>query len=280
MRLQQYLTGVLWPTLFCGVLLSLASCGSPSGAEGEARAGSNGGQEQVLTIFAAASLTDAFQDLAAAFEQEHPDVEVRTTFAGSSTVLRQILQGAPADVFASADEAKMQTAVEEGLTSGQPAVFAENREVVIVPESNPAGVESLQDLDTSGIKLVLAQEGVPAAEYAGNILDNASSEYGENFEREVLSNVVSREAHVRAAVNRVALGDADATFGYASDITPDMEDRLKVIRIPDEFNVTAAYPIAALDGADSPALAREWIDFVLSDEGQRVLAEWGFGPVG
>ena len=99
--------------------------------------------------------------------------------------------------------------------------------MVIVPESNPAGVESLQDLDTFGIKLVLAQEGVPAAEYAENILDNASSEYGENFEREVLSNVVSREAHVRAAVNRVALGDADATFGYASDITSDMEDRFK-----------------------------------------------------
>ena len=282
MWLKRYLVRDLWPPLFCGalVLLLLAGCGGPSGSESETSAGSGGDREEVLTVFAAASLTDAFQDMAVAFEAEHPGVEVRTTFASSSTVLRQILQGAPADVFASADEAKMRAAVEGGVTSGEPRVFAKNREVVVVPESNPAGIESLQDLDKPGVRLVLAQEGVPAAEYAGKILGRAGSEYGGGFKRSVLSSVVSREADVRAAVNRVALGDADATFGYASDVTPDIRDQVKVIRIPERLNVTATYPIAALKGAGSPELADEWLDFVLSDEGQRVLEEWGFEPAG
>ena len=270
----------LWLALFCGALASLASCGGPDGPESEALADKDAGGEKVLTVFAAASLTDAFQDLEVAFEEEHPGVEVRTTFAGSSTVLRQILQGAPADVFASADEAKMQKAVKEGLTSGSPEVFARNREVILVPSSDRGSVESLRDLENPGLQIVLAQEGVPAAEYAGEILGKANSEYGDDFKRDVLSNVVSREADVRAAVNRVALGDADAAFGYATDVTPDTRDRVKVIQIPDEFNVTATYPVAALDKASSPVLAREWVDFMLSDEGQRMLAGWGFEPAG
>src|SRR3712207_6147499 len=114
--------------------------------------------------------------------------------------------------------------------------------------------------------------------FRSEILGKADAEYGSGFEQDVLSNVVSREADVRAAVNRVALGDADATFGYASDYTPDIRDRVRVLGVPEDLNIVATYPIAALRDAKNPGLAREWVDLVMSEEGQRVLEKWGFEP--
>jgi molybdate transport system substrate-binding protein len=148
----------------------------------------------------------------------------------------------------------------------------------MVPKDNPANIESLRQLARPGVKLVLAEDGVPAADYALEILGKADAEYGSGFKRAVLSNVVSREADVRASVSRVALGDADAAFGYASDYTPDIRDRVKVIQIPAGLNITATYPIAVLQDARNPGQAREWVDLVMSDEGQRVLEKWGFEP--
>ncbi len=258
---------------------ALVGCGAASGEPVEPADGGSGGKEGgTLTVFAASSLTDAFGELAEVFEERNPGVEVRATFAASSVIVTQILQGAPADVFATADQAKMRAAVERGVVAGEPEVFARNKEVVVVPEGNPARIEDLRDLAKPGVKLVLAQDGVPAAEYAGEILDKAEVRYREDFEEKVLSNLVSREPDVRVAVNRVALGDADATFGYASDVTPDMEGRVEIVEIPEGLNVVAAYPIAALEGSESSGLARRWIGLVLSDEGQRVLREWGFQP--
>jgi molybdate transport system substrate-binding protein len=255
----------------------LVGCGGTedAGAE-EGGGGGGGGGEATLTVLAASSLTDAFGELEKVFEERHPGVEVRQSFESSSTLLTQIQQGAPADVFASAAEEEMDAAEEDGLVAGDPEVFVRNREVVMVPEDNPAGIESLRDLAEPGTKLVLAERGVPAADYAEEILGNAGAEYGGGFEWDVLSNVVSREADVRAAVGRVALGDADATFGYASDYTPDIRDRVRVIQIPEDLNIVATYPIAPLEGARSPGLAREWVDLVVSEEGQRVLEKWGF----
>ncbi len=246
---------------------------------GASAEGGGGGQGDTLTVFAASSLTDAFGVLAKSFEEQNPGTEVRQTFESSSTLLTQIQQGAPADVFASAAEEEMNTAVDEGLVAGESEIFARNREVIMVPRDNPANIESLRDLARPGTKLVLAQEGVPAADYARKILGKADAEYGSNFEQDVLSNVVSREADVRASVSRVALGDADATFGYASDYTPDIRDRVRVIEIPEDLNIIASYPIAALKEAKDPDLARKWVDLVVSDEGQRVLEKWGLEPV-
>lgn len=267
LRLREILALILvaWPLVGCGV-----ASGEPEEPVGEG---------DTLTIFAAASLTDAFVELAEVFEEENPGVEVRTNFAGSSVVLNQILQGAPSDVLASADPAKMDTAIENGLVDGNPKTFARNREVVIVPESDPPGIEDFKDLTKPSVKLVLPQDGVPAAEYAEEILDEADARYGNDFEEKVLSNLVSREADVRVAVNRVALGEADATFGYSSDVTPSIKDRVKVIEIPEGLNVAATYPIAVLEGSGNPALARKWVELVLSDEGQRILRKWGFEPV-
>ena len=250
-------------------------CGGSDGAAADEGGGGDGG---TLTVFASSSLTDAFGELAKTFEEQNPGTEVRQSFESSSTLLTQIQQGAPADVFASAAPEEMRTAAKDGLVAGEPEVFVRNREVIMVPKDNPANIQSTRDLAKPGIKLVLAEDGVPAADYALEILGKANAKYGGGFRQDVLSNVVSREADVRASVGRVVLGDADATFGYASDYTPDVRDRVKVIPIPPDLNIIATYLIAVIKDAMDPELVREWIDLVMSDEGQLVLEKWGFEP--
>lgn len=262
------------------VLSALAGCrgNQASGAEDGGQAEAQGDSGGTLTVFAAASLTDAFGELATTFEEQNPGVAVRTSFGSSSKVLAQIQQGAPADVFASADEATMNTAVNEGLVAGEPRTFVRNRLVIVVSGDGPAGIQSYRDLAEPGLRLVLAEDEVPVAEYAEESLERANAEYGADFREGVFDNIVSREADVRAAVNRVALGDADATFGYTSDVTPDIRDRVETVGIPPDLNVIATYPIAALSGAESPELANRWIELVTSAEGQGVLKKWGFEP--
>jgi molybdate transport system substrate-binding protein len=275
------LTGVC---LVAVVVMLLAGCGAQtSDGQGVVTDTTTGGegdkQGGTLQVFAAASLTDAFKELATKFEERHPGVEVRTNFAGSSTVLAQIQQGAPADVFASADKEKMDTAVGEGLVAGSPQTFVKNAEVVTIPNDNPASIKQFRDLAQSDVDLVLAQENVPVADYAVDILENATPTLGDNFKEDVLEELVSREADTRAAINRVALGEADATFSYSSDVTPDVREKVKSVEIPEKFNVIPTYPIAVTKRSDNPDLARKWVEFVLSDGGQKVLKKWGFQQV-
>ncbi len=252
-----------------GLTVGLLGCGG-SGEEDQQRSSGS-----TLTVLAASSLTDGFRDLEGTFEQQNPDTDVVISFAGSSELLAQIEQGAPADVFASADEAKMDTAVDEDLVS-EPRTFVRNRPVVIVPRDNPARIRELRDLANPGTSILLAQDGVPIAEYAKDVLSNADAEYGEDFEQRVLENLVSREANVRASANRVALGEADATFVYVTDVTPDIQDQVEVIEIPENLNVVGIYPIASVSESQNADLAQEWVDLVLSDEGQEVLESYGF----
>ena len=262
------------------MVLDLVSCGGGGG--GSAGDGDGGGGDEggggTLTVFAGSSLTDAFGELAKTFEEQNSGVEMKQSFESSSTLLTQIQQGAPANVFASASEDEMDTATKDGLVDGEPEIFVKNREVILVPKDNPAGIQSFKDVAKPDTKLVLAEEGVPAADYALEILGKADEEYGAGFKKDVLSNVVSRESDVRASVNRVVVGDADATFGYASDYTPDIRDKVEVVPIPPDLNIIATYPIAALKDAKDPDLARKWVDLVTGEEGQRVLEKWGFEP--
>ena len=262
------------------VALGLVSCGGGSGGGSDSGGSGGGGEKQggTLTILAASSLTDAFGELGNTFKEQNQGVEVKQTFGASSDLLAQIQQGAPADVFASAAEEEMNTAVKDGRVSGKPEVFVKNREVIMVPKDNPANIKSLEDMSKPDIKLVLAAQDVPAADYAVEILGKADKKYGSGFKKKVLSNVVSREADVRASVNRVVVGDADVTFGYASDYTPDIRDKVKVIPIPPNLNIIATYPIAALKDAKEPALAKKWVDLVTSAQGQKVLKKWNFEP--
>lgn len=248
------------------LVFRLAGCGGGGGKAAE---------DSTLTVLAASSLTDAFGELEGKFEEQNPDVDASVSFAGSSDLLAQIRQGAPADVFASADQAKMETAVEEGLVT-EPEIFARNRPVLIVPAGNPAGIEEFRALAEVEAQLVLAEDGVPIAGYAKEVLANADSEYGQDFGQRVMDKIVSREANVRASANRVALGEADAAFVYTSDVTEDIRDRVRVVEVPEDLNVIATYPIATIEGSQNPDAARAWVDFVLSEEGQEALEGYNF----
>lgn len=238
-------------------------------------------QHRQLVIFAAASLTDAFEDIATAFETAHPTVEILFNFGGSSTLAAQLNQGAPADIFASANPQQMTKAIDGGRIAGDPQTFAQNRLVLIVPVDNPANIRSIDDLALSGILLVLAAPDVPARVYTDAMLDALAmrTDYGEAYRTSVMENVVSEEPNVRQVAAKIAFGEADAGIVYHSDVTPDIADDVLMLLIPDAVNVTAIYPIAVTDDSPQPELAREFIDFVRAEDGQAILQAWGFLPV-
>jgi molybdate transport system substrate-binding protein len=236
-------------------------------------------QNKVLIIFAASSLTDAFQDLVKTYESTHPGTKISLSFAGSQILRTQLEQGAVADIFASADHKNMEILVRDNIAASNPyQVFATNRLIVILPSGNPAGVITLHDLARPGVKLILADPSVPAGNYARQILANISSDpaYGSGFSTAVLANVVSNETDVRQVVTKVELGEADAGIVYVSDAftSPDME----TIPIPDKFNIIAQYPIAILANSPNPGLAGGFIEFIMSPEGQAIMEKWGFTP--
>jgi molybdate transport system substrate-binding protein len=232
-----------------------------------------------LTVFAAASLTGAFGDIGKAFEAAHSGVTVKFNFAGSQTLRTQIEQGAPADVFASADHKNMDPLVGENLAaSGAAQDFATNLLTVILPPKNPANMKTLQDLTRPGLKLIFEDPSVPAGNYTRQILTNMSKDpaYGTDFGTKVLANVVSNETDVKQVVAKVDQGEGDAGVVYVTDAlaAPD----LQTIGIPANFNVIAHYPIVALEKAPNSDLAAAFVAYVLSPDGQGVLKKWGFSP--
>jgi len=237
-------------------------------------------EPRTLTIFAAASLTDAFTEISHNFEAADPGVTVALNFAGSQTLSTQITQGAVADVFASANHTEMDKLVSAGLVQQDaPQDFLTNKLVVILPSNNPANVQTLQDLSRTGLKLVLVADTVPAGKYARQILANLSKHpsFGADFQTRVLANVVSNENDVKLVVAKVQLGEADAGIVYISDSIA--APQLLTIEIPTNFNVVAKYPIAALINAPQTDLAAGFIAYVLSPDGQAILKKWGFTPV-
>jgi len=248
----------------------LAGCG-PS----DVGAAPSDPQESELLVFAATSLTDAFDELAAAFEDQHPGLTVVPNYGASSQLAIQITEGAEADIFASANEAQMAKVQEADRIDGEPVLFVTNRLVIITPADNPAGITTPVDLAQPGVKLVLAAPDVPIREYSDQVIAKLGDAA---FQQAVYANLVSEEANVRQVVTKVALGEADAGIVYTSDITPEMADALSQIAIADNFNVIAQYPIAQVSDAPNAAAAQAFIAFVLSDEGQAILARWGFGP--
>lgn len=235
------------------------------------------GAGQKLTVFAAASLTDAFNEIAEQFKRHNPGVTFDLNYAGSQQLRTQLEQGAVADVFASANTREMNTAIEAGLVvSGTQQTFARNRLAVIVPQDNPSGIAELKDLAKPGLKIVLAAPGVPVGGYALTSLHQMNADFGATFSQTVLSNVVSLEDNVRQVVAKIQLGEADAGIVYLSDVTPDAAAKVAVLEIPDQYNVLATYPIAVLQAAPQTDLAQKFVDYVLSPDGQALLEQWGF----
>ena len=234
-------------------------------------------EPRTLTVFAAASLTDAFTEIGKNYEDANPGVTVTFNFAGSQALRTQIEEGAPADVFASANTKEMDTLVSGSfVTDGTQKIFLVNKLVVILPANNPAALEKLEDLAKPGIKLVFAAEEVPVGKYARQALDQMNGQFGADFKDKVLANVVSNEDNVKQVVAKIQLGEADAGIVYTSDAiaAPD----LKIIEIPAELNVIAKYPIATLTISANADTATAFIEYVLSPDGQAILQKWGFAP--
>lgn len=249
--------------------LLTAACGAQGGADRTAQAVTpTAGVSGEVTVFAAASLTDAFEAIGAEFVRTNPATDITFSFASSSTLSTQITQGAPADVFASANDTQMAVVADEGLVAGEPVEFAGNILEVVVEEGNPLDIRGLADLTRDDVTVVLAAEEVPAGQYAREALDALDLDV----------RPASLETDVRAALSRVALGEADAGVVYTSDVAT-AGDGVEGVAIPADENVPATYPIATLDGADSPAAAQAFVDFVTSEGGQRVLREHGFQPL-
>ena len=228
--------------------------------------GSGGLPPAQLTIFAASSLKPAFDKIGARLQATTHNVPT-FSYAGTQTLTSQLTQGAPADVFASADTAHMTTVDSAGLLGGPPRVFAHNKLEIAVAKGNPKGIHSLADLARAGLVVVLADPSVPAGKYAAQALKNAG----------VTVHPASLEQQVSGVLSKVAIGDADAGIVYVSDIVT--SGQVDGVLIPDDQNVVADYPIAVLKAAQNQAGATAFVDLVLSDEGQAILKAAGFEGV-
>lgn len=253
---------------------------TPSPAAARSAAGSTG-----LTVFAASSLKDAFTAASREFRAANPTVnEVLFNFAGSQQLVGQLQQGAPGDVFASADKATMDKAVAAGVIDGQPRELARNVLVVALPHDNPGHIQTLSDLARAGVKLSLADPSVPVGAYTVQALDKLAADpaYGAGFKTGVLANVVSREDNVRQVLTRVQLGEVDAGVVYGTDVqaanaaTGSAAPPVTVLDIPAQYNVTGVYYIAQVMGTPHGAAAQAWINYLRSDAGQAILARYGF----
>lgn len=261
-------------SLLALVAFAAVACG------GDADSPPGDGPAGELRVAAASSLTEAFEEAGDAFRRQHPGVELRFNFASSSALAAQIVEGAPADVFAAADHAQVAVVVERGLAR-DPVVFAQNVPVVVVPAKG-SPVASFADLARPAVRLVLAGPDVPIGRYAREVLARAAADPqgpGAGFADDVLANLRSNEANVRAVLTKVQLGEADAGIVYATDARVAGGD-VRVIAIPDAYAVLAEYPIVVLGESRNPAAARAWVEFLTGPEGRAILARHGFRTPG
>jgi molybdate transport system substrate-binding protein len=241
--------------------LALAACGGGDDDSGGSSGAASSGE---LKVFAAASLTAAFTDIGKQYAAANGGDKVTFNFAGSQALATQIQQGAPADVFASADIPNMDKVKDLVGTSQN---FASNQLQIVVEKGNPKGVKGLDDLANADLKVVLAAPDVPAGRYAAEILGKAG----------VTVKPVSQEDNVKAVVTKVSLGEADAGIVYVTDVTAG-GDKVEGVDLPDDQNVLATYPIATVKASKDQAGAQAFMDLVLSAEGQQVLKQYGFLP--
>jgi len=245
-------------------VLALAGCSDGDGAGDPTPTESRDAVGGTITVFAAASLTEAFGALETAFEQQHPGVDVVLSFGGSGALATQITEGAPADVFAAASGAPMDTVTESGDAS-DPTVFTTNTLEIAVPPGNPAGITGLADLANPELTIALCDPSVPCGAAAETLLQHAGLTPAPD----------TLEQDVKAVLTKIELGEADAGLVYVTDVVA-AGDKVEGIVVPEAADVVSAYPIAVLTGAPNPRGARAWVDFVLSDEGRAALAAAGF----
>jgi molybdate transport system substrate-binding protein len=220
-----------------------------------------------ITVFAAASLTESFDAMAKQFQKKHPDVDVRFNYDASSNLATQINQGAPADVFASADADNLQKTIDAGTVTAPPVVFAKNRLEIAVEKGNPEKIKSLADLRKSGLIVVLCADQVPCGKYAAQSLAMAG----------VTVSPASKEENAKATLSKVSIGEADASIVYVTDVRV-AKGTTSGVKIPDKVNVIATYPIGVVKASQNATAAKAWVKFVRSKEGQAILRKFGFLP--
>lgn len=281
------------------LLLILALCATfilacGSSASGDGATSDDAFPERPTLVFAAASLTDAFREMDAAFSRAHPGASVEFVFDGSQRLRVQLEHGARADVFASADWRQVQAAERAGVLAGEPRSFASNRLVFLLhresgffsldgegaySQTPQANVNSLiNGLASPGARVVVAHSESPVGQYTEDLLENMGSDpdFGQRFTLGFSANIVSRETNVRGVVQKVALGEADAGVAYRTDaLTPQVWAKVLPLEVSEDLRVTANYPIAPLSRT---VQAERFIDFVISAEGQSILSKHGFGP--
>ena len=261
----------LLAALLCLGVVTAAACGSDDDSSADPVDPADGttasGLEGTITVFAAASLTDAFTEAADAFESDNPDVTVELNLAGSQALREQILAGAPADVFASANPSNMDQVDEAGEVEGAVSVLAHNSLEIVVPAGNPGGVEGLDDFADAGLLIGLCAAEVPCGEFGREALANAG----------VTAVPDTDEPDVRSLLTKVEAGELDAGIVYRTDVLS-AGDAVEGIAIADADNVVADYPVAALAGAGEPEVAAAFVEFLVSDGGQAILESYGFAP--
>jgi molybdate transport system substrate-binding protein len=250
----------------------------------------NGENRQTITVFAAASLTEAMEDMANQFTQLNSQANFIFNFAGSQQLAQQIIQGAPADLFISADKEKLEAVVEAGRANPDEVTrIAGNQLAIIVSREASEEIQALNDLAKPGLKLVMAAKEVPVGAYTLQFLDKAAEdpELGDEFRKNVMNNIVSYEENVRAVLSKVALGEADAGFVYLSDVGTlnsqqvgsETGQKVLVIDIPPALNILTTYFAAPMSDSQHVNFVRLFIEFIISDQGQGILAQHGLIPV-
>lgn len=256
MRTRRRASQLAASALFVATLT--AACGGDD-------SGGSGDEGGTLTVYAAASLTATFQQIADAFEKEHDGVKVELSFGGSSDLVAQIQQGAPADVFASADTANMDKLTADDLQADDPQNFATNTLEIAVPPDNPAGIASFADLAKSGVNVVVCAPEVPCGAATQKVEDATGVDISP----------VSEEQSVTDVLAKVTSGEADAGVVYVTDVKTAGDD-VRGVTFPESSEAVNTYPIVALEDAADADLANEFVDLVLSDTGQGILEEAGF----
>ncbi len=231
-----------------------------------------------LTAFVAANFTDANDAIVEEFEGQREETQVESNYAGTQVLFTQLQQGASGDLFLSADLDYAEQAQEEGLIDSFSEV-SQNEEVIIVPSGNPAGIEGLEDLGAKPVELVIGVDTVPIGKYTRQIFENANEGYGSDFSGRVQDRVVSEETNTREVAQKIALSEGEAAIVYRTDVTPSIADRVEIVEIPEEYNVKAFNYAGVLNEAPNPDLAQEYLDFILTPEGQEILRGFGYEPI-
>jgi molybdate transport system substrate-binding protein len=237
-------------------------------------------KENWIVVSAATSLQYSFLEAAKIFESDHPGTRILFNFASSTMLANQIEQGAPVDVFASADMSILNQLAGNNIIT-ENSVMAKNKLTVIVSKSSSMKIEGLADLAKKGVRFILAGSQVPAGRYARQFLQKAdqAGSYGTDYNSLVLGNIVSEEPDLRMVAMKVAFGEGDAGIDYVSDIAGDVKSKVRTIAIPDQLNVIAAYGIAIVKSSAHPDTAKAFYSLLLSPKGQAILTKNGLLPV-